>query len=137
MTSGRAFRRRALQVRADFAVLPEVRAFADAAAAEAGFDDEARYAVRMAFGEAVANAIEHGSAPGDAIELSVGVEDGALVLYVTDRGSFIPRVPPRGDLPERGRGLEFMQRMMDEVQVRPRRDGTVVRLTKRLPASER
>lgn len=121
------------QVRADFAVLPAVRDFADEAAVAAGFAADDRYAIKMAFGEAVANAIEHGSSPGDPIDLRACVEDVALALYVCDTGTFVPRVAPRGELPERGRGMEFMQRMMDDVQIEVRPDGTVVRLSKRLP----
>jgi serine/threonine-protein kinase RsbW len=127
------FTERELRVSADFAHMPDVRDFAEAAAAEAGFTEDQRYAIKMAFGEAVANAIEHGSAEGDSIDLRATVEDDAFVLYVRDYGTFVPRVDPRGDLPERGRGLAFMSEMMDEVHLHPARDGTRVRLAKRLP----
>ena len=48
-------------------------------------------------------------------------ESGALVFEVLDTGRFVPRVMRRGDMPESGRGLEFMRLMMDEVDLRPGR----------------
>ena len=129
------FKERELEIDADFARMPDARDFADEAAAAAGFAEEARYAIKSAFGEAVANAIEHGSQPGDTIHLWALVEDDSLVLCVHDSGLFVPRVDPRGELPERGRGLAFMDEMMDEVRVHPSRDGTLVRLAKKLPGA--
>lgn len=124
---------RDLRVPADFGQMREIRAFADAASEAAGYPERDVYAIRMAFGEAAANAIEHGSGEGDWIELRAAVEDDVLALYVKDTGTFVPRVEPRGELPERGRGLAFMGEMMDEVQLDPGPDGTVVRLAKKLP----
>lgn len=115
--------------------MPEARAFADEAAAAAGFGERDRYSIKMAFGEAVANAIEHGSSAGDHIDLRATVEGEDFVLYVRDYGTFVPRVNPRGELPERGRGLAFMAEMMDEVDLDPARDGTRLRLVKRLPGA--
>ncbi len=132
--SAARFTERELEIDADFASMPDVRDFADAAAHDAGFGQEACYGIKSAFGEAVANAIEHGSKPGDTIHLWARLEDDSLVLSVHDSGMFIPRVAPRGELPERGRGLAFMGEMMDEVQVHPSREGTLVRLAKKLPA---
>jgi anti-sigma regulatory factor (Ser/Thr protein kinase) len=37
----------------------------------------------------------------------------------------------RGDLPESGRGLEFMRVLMDEVDLRPSKGGTLMRFIKR------
>jgi anti-sigma regulatory factor (Ser/Thr protein kinase) len=80
----------------------------------------------------VTNAIRHGSAsPPDLVRLSALEEGGALVFYVADTGRFVPRMAPRVELPESGRGLEFLRRVMDEVEVRPGRDGTVLRFSKR------
>jgi anti-sigma regulatory factor (Ser/Thr protein kinase) len=38
----------------------------------------------------------------------------------------------RGDMPESGRGLEFLRVLMDEVDLRPSRRGTLLRMAKRL-----
>jgi anti-sigma regulatory factor (Ser/Thr protein kinase) len=53
------------------------------------------------------------------------------VFEVEDTGQFVPRVPRRGAVPERGRGLDFMRKLMDEVDVRPQPRGTLLRFVKR------
>ena len=132
-TRRKAFAERGVSLPADLAHLPEARDFVDRAAAEFGFDDERRAQIKLATNEAVANAIEHGSPPAGAdVRLRAAEEDGALAIYVTDAGMFVPRTLRRGELPERGRGMAFMGIFMDEVDVRPGPDGTEVRLLKRL-----
>jgi serine/threonine-protein kinase RsbW len=129
------FVERELSISADLARLAEARTFADEAAAAFGFDEAERYQIKMAMSEAVANAVEHGSrGPDDRISVHVRDEAGALTFYVRDNGSFIPRMAPRGAMPERGRGLAFMSQLMDEVDVRPGPDGTVLRFSKRRAA---
>ena len=59
-------------------------------------------------------------------------EPGLLAYEVVDTGRFVPRVKRRGDMPESGRGLEFMRLMMDEVDVHPFDGGTRLRLVKHL-----
>jgi anti-sigma regulatory factor (Ser/Thr protein kinase) len=128
-----AFSRRELTVPAELSQLPAVRAFAEEAAREFGFDADDRYIVKSAINEAMANAIEHGSAETtDVVQVEAVAEEGALVFYVRDTGTFRPRVWRGGDMSERGRGLDFIGRMMDEVDVRPTDGGTEVRMLKRL-----
>lgn len=128
-----AFSRRDLVISAELSRLPQVRAFAEEAAREYGFDENDAFQIKAATSEAVANAIEHGSdGPDDEVEVEAVDEEGALVLYVRDVGSFRPRVNRGGDLPERGRGLQFLGQMMDEVDVRPGARGTEVRMLKRV-----
>ena len=99
-------------------------------------DDEARYSVRLAMSEAVTNAIRHGSSSvDDPITIARWSEGDALVFEVSTPVASCPRVARRGELPERGRGLEFMRRLMDEVHVRPGADGTRVRFAKRRAAT--
>jgi anti-sigma regulatory factor (Ser/Thr protein kinase) len=120
-------------MRADLHRLKEARDFADDAAAEFGFGADARYEVKLAVSEAVTNAIQHGSrSPDDPIRILASEESGALVFEVLDTGHFVPRVIRRGDLPEGGRGLEFMRVLMDEVDLRAGRSGTLLRMAKRL-----
>ena len=115
--------------------LREAREFAERAAAEFGLAEEERYHVRLAVSEAVTNAIEHGSSsPEDPVRLAAHSEDGSLVFEVADTGRFVPRVVRRGELPERGRGLDFMRSLMDEVQLEPGSSGTTLRLVKRAGA---
>jgi anti-sigma regulatory factor (Ser/Thr protein kinase) len=127
------FNPRELSMRADINRLKEARDFADGVAAELGFDATARYEVKLALSEAVTNAIQHGSrTPEDPIRILATEEAGALVFEVLDTGTFVPRVVRRGEMPEGGRGLEFMRLLMDEVDLRPGRRGTLLRLAKRL-----
>jgi serine/threonine-protein kinase RsbW len=119
-------------IRADLDRLKEARDFAARAAAEFGLGAEALYDVKLAVSEAVTNAIRHGSrSPDDSVRILATEESGALVFEVLDTGNFVPRVVRRGDLPEGGRGLEFMRVLMDEVDLRPGRQGTLLRMAKR------
>ena len=127
------FDSRDLRLPADSSRLSEAREFVEEAAAEFGFEEATQHQIKLAINEAVANAMEHGSPDsGDEVELRVVSEDGALAIYVSDSGSFTPRTAHREAMPERGRGLAFMDLLMDEVEVRPGTDGTRVRLLKRL-----
>jgi anti-sigma regulatory factor (Ser/Thr protein kinase) len=128
-----SFRPREHSIRADLGRLKEARDFAVTAAAEFGFGAEALYDVKLAMSEAVTNAIQHGSrSPDDPVRIMATEESGALVFEVLDTGTFVPRVVRRSDLPESGRGLEFMRVLMDEVDLRPSRRGTLLRMAKRL-----
>lgn len=121
-------------ISADLARLKEARDFAEAAALELGLDAKACYQVKLALSEAVTNAIQHGSAsPSAPVRILVSQEPGALVFEVLDTGRFVPRVRRRGEMPESGRGLEFMRLMMDSVDVHPEEGGTRLRMVKRLP----
>jgi anti-sigma regulatory factor (Ser/Thr protein kinase) len=128
-----AFRRREHSIRADLAWLKEARDFAERAAMEFGLSSEACYQVKLAVSEAVTNAIQHGSSSPEApVSISIAQETGALVFEVVDTGRFVPRVSRRGNMPESGRGLEFMRLMMDQVDLHPGNEGTRLRLVKRL-----
>jgi anti-sigma regulatory factor (Ser/Thr protein kinase) len=127
------FERRDMSLPADLRRLRQAREFAEEAAADFGFDEAVQQQIKLAANEAVANAMEHGSSrDGDEIVLRAVEEEGALAIYVKDLGSFVPRMLQRGAMPERGRGLAFMDLLMDEVEVRPGSGGTEVRLLKRL-----
>lgn len=118
-------------ISADVTRLKEARDFAERCAVEFGLGDDDRYEVKLAISEAVTNAIQHGSSsPTDPILITAAEESGALVFEVEDTGRFRPRVR-RGVLPESGRGLEFMRLLMDEVDLRPGADGTLLRFSKR------
>jgi anti-sigma regulatory factor (Ser/Thr protein kinase) len=118
---------------ADLARLKEARDFAERVALQLGLAADACYQVKLAVSEAVTNAIQHGSRSADAsVRISITEEPGAVVFEVVDTGRFVPRVTRRGDMPESGRGLEFMRLMMDQVDLHPGNEGTRLRLVKRL-----
>ena len=123
---------RDLRLPSDPSELATARRFAETAAEAFGFGDEESYAFKFAASEAVANAIEHGCpCDGGTLLLRVSEEGDALTFYVRDCGRFIARDAADN---ERGRGLMFMEAMVDEVEVKPSAGGTVVRLTKRRAA---
>jgi anti-sigma regulatory factor (Ser/Thr protein kinase) len=127
-----SFEPRTHSISADVGRLKEARDFADHAAADFGFTDDGRYEVKLAISEAVTNAIQHGSTSSrDVIRILAVEESGALVFEIADTGRFRPRVTRRGELPESGRGLDFMRQLMDEVVLRPTASGTLLRLVKR------
>jgi anti-sigma regulatory factor (Ser/Thr protein kinase) len=120
---------------ADLELLKEARDFAARAAEDFGLNERACYDVKVAMSEAVTNAIQHGSSsPKDPIRIAVMAEGPSLVFEVLDTGRFIPRVMRRGELSESGRGLEFMRILMDEVDLRPGKGGTLMRFIKRRAA---
>ena len=130
------FKPRKHSMQADLGYLKEARDFAERAAADFGLDGPACYDVKLAMSEAVTNAIKHGSSsPDDPIRIFVLAEGPALVFEVIDTGRFVPRVSRRGgELSESGRGLEFMRILMDEVDLRPGEEGTLMRFAKRRAA---
>jgi anti-sigma regulatory factor (Ser/Thr protein kinase) len=127
-----AFERQEHELRADLGRVKEARDFADLCALDFGFTGDERYQLKLSMSEAVTNAIQHGSSSeGDPIWLTAVGEGDTLVFYVRDTGRFIPHARRSGKLQESGRGLDFMRRLMDEVDLRPGRDGTLVRFSKR------
>jgi anti-sigma regulatory factor (Ser/Thr protein kinase) len=88
--------------------------------------------VKLAMSEAVTNAIQHGSSsPDDAILIAAIADADGLAFEIRDTGRFIPRVTRGDEMSESGRGLDFMRLLMDDVQVHPSDDGTLLRFTKR------
>ena len=85
-------------------------------------------ALTVACGEAAANAIEHAYGPGPAsLEFEARIEDGTVTATVRDRGAWRE---PRGQ--HRGRGLGFIDTLMDEVDVRRDGGGTEIVMRRRL-----
>jgi anti-sigma regulatory factor (Ser/Thr protein kinase) len=127
------FESREHSINANLARLKEARDFAERAAEEFGFDSGGCYQLKLAMSEAVTNAIQHGSSSDeDPISLRAAAEGDELAFYVKDTGRLVPQANP---ISKGGRGLEFMRRLMDDVDLRPGQDGTLLRFAKR-PAPE-
>jgi serine/threonine-protein kinase RsbW len=127
--------RQEMTITADLGRLAEVRRFAERACRAYGFEPELCFQIKLAMSEAVANAIEHGSTTkDDPIRLQVVHEGDALAFYVSDGGTFIEpsMVYDSNLLDERGRGLGFIEVLMDDVTINPSPEGTVIRFAKRL-----
>jgi PAS domain S-box-containing protein len=93
-----------------------------------GASDLEQYEVTLTICEAAGNAIEHAYGPGDATyEVEVALVSGELVATVRDRGNWRER---RGE--HRGRGLNIIEKLMDDVNVTAEAEGTVVTMRRRL-----
>jgi anti-anti-sigma factor len=108
-----------------------------------GLTEGAVFDLKVAVGEALANAVRHGSpgGSGDEVQVTVSAYEDRVVVTVQDAGGGFDGDPLSGDdvYASGGRGVMFMRALMDRVEFTRCEDGgTAVRLTKRLAAgSER
>ncbi len=130
---GRPSEVRELTMPADFRLLGEARELIQSTGLELGFDEAAIWDMKLAGTEALANAIEHGTAVDGLIHMRLASADGELLLEVSGGGR--PEEASGGSDPQRGRGIAIMSALMDEVALKRDGDATVVRLSKRrMPA---
>ncbi len=88
--------------------------------------------IRLAAGEALSNAAEHGRGvrPG-GFSVRCQFENGEFAVEVQDSGSGFQAEPAETDGPaERGRGISIMRRLMHSLAFS--KNGTRVRMVKRL-----
>ncbi|KDE97795.1 histidine kinase [Mycolicibacterium aromaticivorans JS19b1 = JCM 16368] len=97
----------------------------------AGIDHDQAQDVLVAAGEAVTNAIEHGYRHGEGgtITLQATSEVDLLRLTISDAGSWKPK---ETGYTHRGRGIQIMEALMEDVSILPDESGTVVRLSTRI-----
>ena len=88
--------------------------------------------VLIAVGEAVANAIEHGhrDSPGGNVSLRAIAMVDFVFLTVTDTGVW--KTPRPGVDTTRGRGVNLMRALMQDVTIRPDATGTTVSMSSRI-----
>lgn len=97
-----------------------------------GLADPWRENVLLACGEACANAIEHAYSdgpPGDVDVVLDRPDEATVYLTVRDHGRW--RYPPAAG--NRGRGIDIIRRLMDDVEYNTGRDGTEVRMRMDIP----
>jgi anti-sigma regulatory factor (Ser/Thr protein kinase) len=94
----------------------------------AGLQSEHRDAIVLAIGEAVSNAIEHGSNndPTQVVTVELAARGESLIACVGDRGHWVPGL--EGVLAGRGRGHLIMQALSDDVDIDVDGAGTLVTL---------
>jgi serine/threonine-protein kinase RsbW len=107
------------------ASVPKARHAAARLAAEAGADE---LDVKIAVSEAVGNVVVHAYRDGRSgdLELEGSVEDGKLVLAVTDTGI---GMSPHPDSPGLGFGLPLIGKVTDDLHVEADGRGTRVSMT--------
>lgn len=107
-------------------------------ATELGFGDEEVMQISMAVREGAVNAVLHGNqyAPDKKVILAFQRTADGLVITIRDQGtgidlSGIPNpLAPENLLKTSGRGIFLMRSFMDEVEIRPSKTGTEVKLIK-------
>ena len=113
--------------------LADTRAFIAQTAIACGFDEAHVFDIQVAVGEAVANAIEHGSPLGTENQVKIVCDLGeeALKIEISDQGEFKKAVPRLdAQLNYRGHGVLLMLALMDKVIIDESRYGTKVTLIK-------
>jgi serine/threonine-protein kinase RsbW len=102
---------------------------------DCGLVGEPLFDLVLATGEALANAVRHGSpgGDGDRVRVRVGIADHAVAVEVRDRGHGFADCGAElpGSLETGGRGIPFMRSLADEVTFDCSAGGTSVLLVKR------
>jgi PAS domain S-box-containing protein len=94
---------------------------------ERGFAADACDETLLAVGEAVANAIEHGSThPDDVVRVEAAFDGDDLIISITDSGRWQPGI--EGYFSGRGRGHLLMRALTADVDVESDQHGTIVTL---------
>lgn len=99
-----------------------------------GFSNDEVADIRIASGEALSNAVEHGrTRRSSGFSVRCSFDEERLVIEIRDNGDgFLPvstAIPLDIEGSDRGFGILLMRRFMDGVQFE--RNGTLVRLTRR------
>ena len=122
-----------LRLPADLGSLADGRDAVRRALLREGWERERVELVVLAVCEALTNAIEHGSVPGEPVEIEIAAAADHAEIRVTDRGRpgaarplGVPAPPP--PTAERGRGLIIMGALADSLQIGLAGRGTGVRL---------
>jgi anti-anti-sigma factor len=99
-----------------------------------GFAESAIFDIKVALGEALANAVRHGAPAADGrVCVDVSAFDDRVILEIADNGSGFDGVHFASDdlYAPSGRGIMFMRALMDRVEFEPASGGgTLVRLVK-------
>jgi serine/threonine-protein kinase RsbW len=113
---------------------------AEQIARTADFDQDSINQIKTALIEACINAAEHGESPDKKIHQRFAIDDNRLIITVSNKGRNFGRAngqsPPsvaigsRKD--KRGRGLQIIRALMDEVEFERTDDGTRLVMTKYL-----
>lgn len=123
-----------LSMRADVEELAAVRENVTSLIVPLRFSEASLFDIKVALGEALANAVRHGSStPSNDIHVTVEAYDDRVVLGVKDTGcGFDGEHSCSDDLyASGGRGIMFMRALMDKVEFELAEDGgTIVTLVK-------
>lgn len=121
-----------VRVEATLQSLARVRDALDAALERVDWPEGDESRLMLAAGEAVCNAIEHGSVPAGHVDVAIDADADGLTLIVSDEGD--PRRPAHIDANAgapphtsvRGRGIMLMRELADVLDIESNGDGTRV-----------
>jgi anti-anti-sigma factor len=126
--------RREICIPPDIDQLAGVRDTVSVQVAPLGFTESAIFDIKVALGEALANAVRHGASESDGrVCVEVIAYPDRVVIEVVDNGPGFDGVHRASDdlYAPSGRGIMFMRALMDRVEFEPADGGgTLVRLTK-------
>ena len=133
---------RQIEVPLDVNLLSAVRDEIGELVAPLGFAEGSVFDIKVALGEALANALRHGGPASGQVIVGLGVDayGDRVVLEVTDNGLGFDGATSGADdvYAPSGRGIMFMRALMDKVEFsQPSGGGTVVRLVKHRPSVTR
>ncbi|HJZ68490.1 MAG TPA: ATP-binding protein [Blastocatellia bacterium] len=117
---------------------------AEQIARAADFDAESINQIKTALIEACINAAEHGDAPDRKIHQHFAIDENKLIITVSNKGKTFgresdqstPSVATNPVKGTRGRGLQIIRALMDEVSFERTDDGARLVMTKRLKRPE-
>ena len=138
-----------LEIHSTLEALDLVQAIAEHLGRRLGFDDDSLHWTTMAVRESVVNAIHHGNHDDPAkivfIDFAASPESDPadFIVCVRDQGNgFDPAalkdpLSPENMLKASGRGIFLIRQFMDDVSIKPARQGGMeMRMLKRIRASE-
>ena len=133
---------REVEVPQDVNQLSAVREMVSDIVAPLGFSEGALFDLKVALGEALANALRHGRPDSGSAAVGLGIDAyvDRVIIEVSDNGLGFDGNAVRTDdvYAPSGRGIMFMNALMDKVEFSPALGGgTVVRLVKHRPSGAR
>ena len=121
------------------ACVPKLRGLVRDFLSNLRIDPSTTYDILLATDEAAANAVAHGQSAGGngLVRLRCKAEGAWVVVAIADEGSgFDPSTVSMDHLPSwtspGGRGLYLVQELMDEVEIEPSPQGTVIEMRRRV-----
>ena len=112
--------------------VPRARRRVAMAAEQSGLRGQPRFDFLLAVGEALNNAVRHGSPTRefDEVTVRVGTLGRAMVAEITDRGGGLStsRISQPDVLDPSGRGIPFMRLLVDDLRYDCHEGGTTVQL---------
>ena len=117
--------------------VPAARRRVETELVQLGLTGRARFDLMAAVGEALNNAVGHGSPyeEFDDVIVRIGVIAGGVMVEITDKGKGLSsaRICPPDALADSGRGIPSMRALVDDLRIECDGAGTTVFLVKLIP----